>query len=159
MARVIIRPKRFESKKIFRLSPNSTAKFIFPRSLISFQGSKRKGEKERLLKTIENMIIAIDHSEELSELIEECIREMVEVLEAPVNILDDLKKALREKKAPNLYALQNQRKELIFRTRLLCAMRSVLKYHRLEKRFAEWHRESPPNNFLFCRRNLIAAAV
>ena len=145
MAIAIMRVKRFESKKVFRVvSSNSSHHKKSGQSC--FLHSIREN-----LKQITSIVERQNDCEEILEKIMELIEEQIcKTEDMMATILRSLRSS-EKKRDSNLWFLESKNKESIFRTKFLYAKKSILSFLLGVKDVMAGRGELPPNNLILCR--------
>ena len=145
MAIAIMRVKRFESKKVFRVvSSNSSHQEKSGQSC--FLHSIREN-----LKQITSIVERQNDCEEILEKIMELIEEQIcKTEDMMATILRSLRSS-EKKRDSNLWFLESKNKESIFRTKFLYAKKSILSFLLGVKDVMAGRGELPPNNLILCR--------
>lgn len=153
MAIVIRQAKRFQCKKVFRIVSLNPSQHRSARHSC-FSHSIRE-ELEKATSLIEESDTYKELLEKLMELIEE---QACEIKERVAIILQNFSSDEKRRNRKLSY-LRKLKRESTIRTKLLCAMQSVLCCSLGVKGGMVEKEESPPNSFLLCRREVTAAAV
>lgn len=154
-----LRPRRFTSQKIYRVSKANSSRNKMRRNVAKFVYLLIDNSSSMLSEKISILSEKAKEMTELREFIRESLQEQVNALEAELETIlkESAKKRVTRSKKMRHSVISIARKktiEKVFRNKLQ-ETRNQIRILLFGERYAPWHRISPPNRSEICWRSAV----